>query len=94
MITPLAPLTPYTALAAASFKTEKDSISSGSISFNERSTPSINTSGLLLVPVVLKPRIQKSELLRHGSPLRCTAITPETIPARLLLKDRVGVSCN
>ena len=45
-ITPLAPRTPYTAVAEASFSTVNDSISSGSILLKLRSTPSTNTSGL------------------------------------------------
>src|SRR5690606_17097913 len=92
--TPFAPRTPYTALAAASLRTENDSISSGSRSFKLRSTPSTKTNGRELPPNVLTPRIQKSELLCQGSPDRCTAITPGTIPARLLLRERFGVICN
>src|SRR5690606_38772719 len=93
-MTPLAPRTPYTALAAASFNTENDAIFSGSISCNDRSTASTRTIGLALPVKVLMPLIQKSELLNHGLPLRWTAITPDTIPARLLLSDRLGVICN
>ena len=44
-ITPFAPRTPNTAVAEASFKTEKLSISSGSICEYSRSTPSTNTNG-------------------------------------------------
>ena len=52
------------------FGTEKEAISSGSMSWSERSTPSTNTSGLVLPVKLLIPRIQKSELLNQGSPLR------------------------
>ena len=77
MITPLAPRTPYTALAAASFNTENDSISAADKSSSVLSIPSTNTNGF--VPEDLKeeiPRIQKSEPSAPGSPLRWTAITP------------------
>ena len=76
MITPFAPLTPYMALAEASFNTENDSISAGSISFMLRSTPSTNTKGWLLPLNDEIPRIQKFELSYPGSPLGWKAITP------------------
>ena len=63
IMTPLAPRTPYMALAEASFNTENDSISAGSISFKLRSTPSTNTNGELPpAPKVEIPRIQNCEL--------------------------------
>ena len=44
-MTPFAPLTPKTAVEAASFRMEKFSISFGSIWEKSRSTPSTNTRG-------------------------------------------------
>src|SRR5690606_1869890 len=46
-ITPLAPLTPYTAVADASFNTDIDSISLGSRLLRSRSTPSTSIKGAL-----------------------------------------------
>ena len=52
--------------------------------------PSTNTKGLVPAPWKDEiPRIQKLEPSAPGSPDRCTAITPATFPAKLLLKARV-----
>ena len=94
-MTPFAPRTPYTALAAASFSTENDSISAADKSSSVRSIPSTNTNGETPVPLKEEiPRIQKSEPSDPGSPLRCTAITPANCPARLLDTARVVPCCN
>ena len=61
-ITPFAPRTPYIAEADASFSTENASISAGSMSLSERSTPSTSTSGEVLPEKDAIPRIQKFEL--------------------------------
>ena len=84
-MTPFAPSAPYTAVAAASFSKVKDSISSASISCICRGTPSTNTSGFVPPLKELCPRIQKSALSYPGSPERCTAISPGTCPAKLLV---------
>ena len=81
--TPLAPRTPYTAVAEASFNTVNDSMSSGSILLKLRSTPSTSTNGLELCPFLTNveiPRIQISDSSCPGSPLRCTATTPAIRP--------------
>ena len=78
--TPLAPRTPYTAVAEASFKTEKLSISAGSSVFKSPSTPSIKISAEAFAPNVLIPRTQNSEKLLPGSPLRVTPMMPGTRP--------------
>ena len=93
IITPLAPRTPYMALAEASFSTENDSISAGSMSLRLRSTPSINTKGLLPLPKVEIPRIQKLESSYPGSPDGFTAMMPANWPARLLLSEREEPTC-
>ena len=94
IMTPFAPRTPYIALAEASFKTEKDSISAGSRSFKLRSTPSTNTNGEVFPLKEAMPRIQKFELSYPGSPDGCTAITPAKCPAKLLLSEREDPTCN
>ena len=48
MTTPFAPRTPNTAVEAASFRTDRLSISFGSTVFSGRSTPSTRMSGLAL----------------------------------------------
>ena len=93
MMTPLAPRTPYMALAEASFSTENDSISAGSMSFRLRSTPSMSTRGLLPLPKVEIPRIQKLESSYPGSPDGFTAMMPASWPARLLLSERDEPTC-
>lgn len=45
---------------------------------------------LELAPNVLIPRIQNSEKLLPGSPLRVTAIMPGTRPPNMLLTDTAG----
>jgi len=58
MMTPFAPRTPYTAVAEASLRIEKLSISSGSTLENERGTPSTSVSGALMLAVrVEMPRM-------------------------------------
>ena len=94
MITPLAPLTPYTALAAASLRTEKDSISAADKSSSVRSIPSTSTNGSRPAPWKEDiPRIQKLEPSAPGSPERCTAMTPANCPAKLLDTARVVPCC-
>ena len=57
--------------------------------------PSIKTNGFCPASWnVLIPRIQKEELSYPGSPERCTANTPATVPARLLLIERVVETFN
>jgi len=91
-ITPLAPRTPYTAVAEASFNTVNDSMSSGSILLKLRSTPSTNTNGLEFWPANVEiPRIQRSESSCPGSPVRCTATTPGKRPAMAEDKLAVGI---
>ena len=86
----MAPRTPYTAVADASFSVVNDSISSGSMSLNERSTPSTNTSGEEVLGVEI-PRIQISAASFPGSPVRCTATTPARRPANVVVKLAEGV---
>ena len=88
--TPLAPRTPYTAVAEASFNTEKLSISAGSMSLILPSSPSISTKAEAFAPKVPIPRIQKSEIFLPGSPLASEVITPATRPPSRLLTDVVG----
>ena len=60
-----------------------------------RGTPSTKTKGVdaeLLDANVLIPRIQNSASSYPGSPERCTAIKPDTCPAKLLVKFRVGAA--
>ena len=52
--------------------------------------PSTSTSGVVLLPKVEMPRIQKVELA-PGSPERCTEITPASWLARLLEILAVGI---
>ena len=61
-MTPLPALEPYKAVAAASFNTEKDSISSGLILFNpvEIGKPSTTINGWLLLLIETAPRIRKA----------------------------------
>ena len=89
--TPLAPRTPYTAVAEASLSTEKLSISAGSILSRLPSRPSISTSALELAPNVPIPRIQNSDILDPGSPLDCTEIIPGTRPPSILVREVAGV---
>ena len=69
------------AVAAASFNTENDSISSTGISLKLRSTPSTSIKAPDLAPNVLIPRIQNSDIFSPGSPLVCIAMIPGTTPA-------------
>ena len=89
--TPFAPRTPYTAVAEASFNTEKLSMSAGSMLFRLPSSPSISTSALELAPNVPIPRIQNSDILEPGSPLDCTEIIPGTRPPSILVREVAGV---
>ncbi|MNE95235.1 hypothetical protein D3C80_1932920 [compost metagenome] len=58
IITPFAPLAPYTAVDAASFKTSTDSISVGGISFKlATSKPSTKINGELSSVIDPPPRI-------------------------------------
>ncbi len=88
--TPFAPRTPYTAVAEASFKIEKLSISSASRVFIFPSTPSMSTNALEPAPNVLIPRIQNSEKSFPGSPLRVTAMIPGTRAPSIFETDVAG----
>ena len=93
IITPLAPRVPYNAVAVASFRIEKLSITSGSNAFNSVeliSTPSMIIKAEVLPLKVDLPRIQKLAPSAPGSPLRCTAITPAIRPAKAVLKLEEG----
>ena len=82
MITmPFAPLTPYRAVAVASLRMEKEAMSSTSTRSMLRSTPSTSTSGLLLLPNVFIPLIQKSAPL-PGSDVLWRTTSPASLPAR------------
>ena len=88
-ITPFAPLTPYTAVAEASFKIDNDSTSFGSISFKLfTSIPSTiikgfcDSASLAKVPT---PRIRNVDMSCPGSPLRCTLNNPGILPPSALL---------
>ena len=88
--TPFAPLTPYTAVAEASFNTEKLSMSAGSRSLIFPSKPSIRTNADAFAPKVPIPRIQKSDMFFPGSPLCRVAITPATRPPNKFATEVVG----
>ena len=93
IITPLAPRVPYSAVAVASFKIEKLSIASASSEFNSVlliSTPSKIISAPVAPLKVDLPRIQKLAPSAPGSPLRCTAMTPERRPANEVDKLEEG----
>ena len=92
MITPLAPRLPYTAVADASFSTEKLSTSAASTWLRSPSSPSIRTSAELLAPNVPIPRTQNSEIFFPGSPLLWTPITPATRPASVLTMFVAGLT--
>ncbi|MNL64178.1 hypothetical protein D3C87_1883700 [compost metagenome] len=68
--TPLAALTPYTAVADASLSIETDSTSSTEISDISRSTPSTKMSGERFAPKVDTPLIHKLPPSLPNSPLR------------------------
>ena len=87
---PLAPRTPYNAVAVASFRIEKEAISSTSTRSILRSTPSTSTKGLLPAPKVLIPRIQKSAPA-PGSPERCMTTIPANCPAKPELNLATGI---
>ena len=88
--TPLAPRTPYIAVAEASFNTEKLSTSAGSTSFRLPSNPSINTNAPELYPNVPIPRTQNSDIFFPGSPLDCIEMIPATRPPKALAKLVAG----
>ena len=93
IITPFAPRVPYIAVAVASFKIEKLSMTSGSKAFKSLeliSTPSNTIKTPVASPKVDLPRIQKSAPSAPGCPLRCIAITPAIRPAKLVLKLEEG----
>ncbi len=89
-ITPLAPLEPYMAVSAASFKTEMDLISSIFSSFKSRSILSTKTRGLVPPPKVDIPRIQNSDIFLPGCPDCIIPIIPATFPASALEMLEVG----
>ncbi len=92
-MTPFAPRAPYKAVAVASFKTEKFSITSEERAFKspvDASTPSIKIRGEVGPANVDTPRIQKLAPSAPGSPLLCTATTPAIRPANELLNDEEG----
>ena len=88
--TPFAPRTPYTAVADASFNTENDSISDGSIELISPSKPSISTKADAFAPKVPIPRIQNSAIFLPGSPDANDEITPATRPPNKLATEAVG----
>ena len=75
--TPLAPRTPNTAVAEASFSTVMLSISLGSMSHISRSTPSTWMSGDESTHVAW-PRTKMEAASLPGSPEYCTVVTPES----------------
>ena len=81
------------AVAEASFKTVKDSISSTFTSSISRSKPSTNTKAAVLAPNVEILRIQNSDTL-PGRPEVCIAITPGTTPAKPSATDVEGTDFN
>ena len=87
---PLAPSRPYTAVAEASFKTEKLSISFGSTSSIVLFNPSIKIRGSLFPVTELIPLIIKEAPSFPGCPDFCTKVTPATLPANWVDNDRVG----
>ena len=89
IITPLAPLDPYRAVAVASLSAEKDLIVSGAMEFSIValiSTPSITMRGEVLVPNVDIPLIQKFAPSAPGSPLLCVEMTPAIFPANEVVR--------
>ena len=78
-ITPLAPFTPYTAVADASFNTETDSTELISTEFIGRSIPSTSTNGSLLFHE-LDPRITILGSSSPGKPELATVTTPGRFP--------------
>ncbi|MNI13416.1 hypothetical protein D3C81_1152050 [compost metagenome] len=93
IITPLAPRVPYNAVAVASFKMEKLSITSGSNTFKsvaDACTPSITINGEVIPLKVEIPLIQKSAPSAPGSPERCTATTPANRPANPVERFELG----
>ena len=92
-ITPLAPLTPNTAVEAASFRMEKFSISLGSICEKSLSTPSTSTRGreeaLERDPI---PRIYICAASAPGWPVVWTDATPGTAPARTFVILATGAA--
>ncbi|MPM40376.1 hypothetical protein SDC9_87016 [bioreactor metagenome] len=90
-ITPLAPRTPKTAVADASFNTVTLSISLGSICVNGRSTPSTNINGVESSSERLPiPRINICASSAPGRPEYCTDDTPVIAPARALATLALG----
>ncbi|MNT18683.1 hypothetical protein D3C72_1538990 [compost metagenome] len=80
-ITPLAPRTPYTAVAVASFSTDTVSIELISTLLNGRSTPSTIVRGSVLFHV-LRPRITIRGSSSPGIPVLAVVTTPGTLPVR------------
>ena len=84
--TPFAPRTPNTAVAEASFRIERFSISFGSICENSRSTPSTRIRGDEAPPDSEPlPRTKIEAASSPGCPLVCTVETPGIAPANTLL---------
>ena len=91
MITPFAPRTPYTAEAEASFRIEKEAISSVSTKSSSRSMPSTRTNGVADPLKEDTPRIKNSAALAFpGSPERLMATTPASCPAKTFEIDEPG----
>ena len=88
-MTPLAPRTPNTAVAEASFRIEMSWISLGSSCPNERSTPSTSTSGFASFnePV---PRTRMTGSSAPGMADGCTTEIPGNFPCRALLTLATG----
>ena len=88
--TPLAPRTPNTAVADASFRTVTLSISLGSMSAIERSTPSTCMRGVES-PHVALPRTKISAASLPGSPEYWTVVTPDSWPPSTLFTEPTDV---
>ena len=88
-ITPLAPRTPNTAVADASFRIEMSSISLGSSCPNERSTPSTSTRGSALFSEPV-PRTRITGSSAPGMAEGCTTEIPGNLPCKALLTLATG----
>ena len=66
-------------------------MSSASTKSMSRSIPSTSTSGVVLAPNVLCPRIQNSAL-DPGSPVRCITTIPASLPARFEESEPLATS--
>ena len=95
-ITPLAPLDPYIAVADASFRMSKLSISFMLISFNppEKGIPFNTINGELSPDKERTPRILITELSDPGRVLVVDISTPAARPCKACWKFPLCTSCN